>query len=127
MSNHRYGEPTPEEWTALYGDQIGRWLLLRGQVGWTPPPHIDTGIPHHGVYRLSYLGSPNDVVTKVYAHLIQRFGTGVDAQQALSEMLSVSQQSVSRYIRGASAPRLEPQGWANLVLARFGADDQGTS
>lgn len=121
-----------EVWTALFGNDEGRWLILRGQVGQLPPPNIDSGVPRVGIRRLIYLGSPNDVVVEVYNHLVERFGAGragwaaggpggADVQQAMSEMLGVSQQSVSRYVSGRSTPGLKPQGWTNLVRARFAA------
>lgn len=118
-----------EVWRALYGSPDGLWLVLSGPVDTISPPHIDAGVPFRGVVRLEHLGDPRDVVTIVYRRLAEAFAGGkmgyqaggrsggAAVQQVMSEMLGVSQQSVSRYVRDVSVPDLTPEGWSNLVRA----------
>ncbi|MER7280387.1 helix-turn-helix transcriptional regulator [Dactylosporangium sp. NPDC000244] len=133
---------TPDEtWRTLYGTSDGRWLLLTGMVGTVSPPYIAVGVESR-IVRLDHLGDPADVVRSVYRRLADAFAGGrtgyqaggrtggADVQQAMSEMLGVSQQSVSRYVRGTSTPDLKPDGWSNLVRAHFAdtpADQLGVS
>jgi hypothetical protein len=117
-----------EVWRKLFGTPDGRWLLLHGAVGTISPPHIDAGADSR-VVRLDNLGDPADVVRAVYQRLAEAFaggrmgyraggrGGGADVQKAMAEMLGVSQQSVSRYVRDVSTPDLSPHGWSNLVRA----------
>jgi len=118
-----------EVWRALYGSPDGRWMLLHGPVDTVSPPFIDAGAPPGRIVRLGHLGDPRDVVAIVYRRLAEAFAGGkmsyqaggrsggADVQQAMAEMLGVSQQSVSRYVRDVSVPDLTPEGWSNLVRA----------
>jgi len=115
---HRMRTDDVTTYQALYGNETGHFAWLTAEVGTTPPPRIDD---------LVYLGSPIDVVTQVVR---DRMGPGRPrVQQEISELLGVSQQTVSRYINGRTRPDLTTAGWRNLVRLAFGWEppDNGSS
>lgn len=127
----------PEVWRKLFGAPDGRWLVLHGVVGTISPPWLDVGVDAR-VVRLSNLGDPADVVRGIHARVHEAFpGSRVGAarshgrrraeagiQRVVAKALGVSQQTVSRYVSGTTAPDLEPDGWSRLVQAHF-ADQLG--
>lgn len=102
--------------TTLYGDEAGRWLLVRSPEGIITPPWIDIGVSFEGVHRLTQLGEPGSALTLLY----NRFKQGkTPVQAALANLLGVSQQEVSRYMAGTSRPSLYSPAWPVLVRAMF--------
>lgn len=111
-----------ERHVTLYGDALGNWLLTTTPTGTIPPATITLSVYENGppppTRVLTMLGSPDDLVIKLY-ELIGGNGTGgrgaVPAQQRLADLMRVSQRSVSNYIRHLSIPELSDQGWRRLV------------
>lgn len=99
--------------STLYGDDTGRWALIETPLGLITPPSLVVGVPPLALVELVALGEPSDVVTSIHN---RHAGHKAAVQQALADLFGVSQQSVSRYIAGASRP---VNSWRTLVLAWF--------
>jgi len=115
---------------SLYGCAEGHWMLLKSPLGLIVPPSL-TSFRRPHTYELTYLGEPSGVVIRIYEGLAHEFAEGrtgnaaggrhkgPQIQQAIADMLGVSQQSISRYIEGGRLPRLTSAGWSNLVKALY--------
>jgi hypothetical protein len=116
---------------SLYGASDGTWLFVEGPVGVVPEPTIDVGIPSTGsgpgtIKELRHLGPPYEVFTRLCADVESmptvglRGPTGkISTQEVLGTLLGVSQQSISRYVNGASEPNLLDDDWRMLVRLSF--------
>ena len=92
--------------------------------GMIPPPTVVVSRPRQGISELPHLGPAYDVITTIVNEVTAMPSVGlrgktghIPVQEALGDMLGVSQQSVSRYINGMSEPQLSDELWAALVRA----------
>lgn len=96
-----------QPWIGLYGSPDGRWYLMAGPHGTTPPSTVD---------GVGYLGPPPELIRLVD----ERWRTaGRGSQRKLADLLGVRQQSISRYLNGSERVHLSGAGWERLVVEVF--------
>ena len=96
---------------SLYGAwHRGRaeWVTLWLPEGLIPPPSVACSRDGE-VVALGYLGDAASVLTRI-SNRMKRADRRAPAQRTMAQHLGVTQQSVSRYLRG-SAPKLSDAGW----------------
>lgn len=101
-------------WRALYGAADGRWFILTGAPDADPPSTVED---------LAYLGDPAELIRLV--HDRWREAKRQHIQRDLGVLLSVRQQSVSRYLNGGAVAELSAYGWRGLVAEVFATGGPG--
>lgn len=110
----------------LYGDPAGHYVTLFSPNGLIPPPTIVVHIPLDQSYTLTCLGNAGERLVGLYYDLtrrddLPRGGPNPQSkiQQVIADMLGVGQQSVSRYVREETEPKLSISGYSALVRICF--------
>lgn len=107
MNAERPQSAVRQPWRAVYGSADGRWYVVAGPDDMPPPPVVE---------RMPYLGAPRELVQLVRDRW---HAEGQGTQRKLADLLTVSQQTASRYVHGAPVSDLSPLGWKRLVVEVF--------
>jgi hypothetical protein len=92
-----------ETYVAIYANREDDFTCIMGVCGQISPASITFGISEeHRSIKLTYVGTPDDILMKIYAYLVRK---KVEyPQKYLAKYFRITQQSISRYLNTNSFP-----------------------